>query len=73
MRLSYLAYSFSIALMFLSFVLLTPIIVALIFKENSAILPFIIASASALMTSAVLRKVVKGVSQIKSINDIKKR
>lgn len=72
MRLSYLAYSFSIALMFLSFVLLVPIIVALIFKENGAILPFIVASASALMTSAVLRKIVKGVSQIKSINDIRK-
>ena len=72
MRLSYLAYAFSIALMFISFVLLVPIIVALIFRENQSILPFIIASASALMTSAVLRKLIKGASQLKSINDIKK-
>ena len=41
-------------------------------KENQAILPFIIASASALMTSAVLRKLIRGASQLKSINDIKK-
>jgi trk system potassium uptake protein TrkH len=58
--------------MYFSFVLLVPIIVALIFGENHAILPFLIASATALMTSVTLRKVIKGTSQIKSINDIKK-
>ena len=72
MRLTYLAYAFSLAMMYFSIVLLIPIIVALIYQENNAILPFIIAAATALMASATLRKIVPGTSQIKSINDIKK-
>lgn len=72
MRLTYLAYAFSLAIMYFSFVLLVPIIVALAFGETNAILPFIIAAATALMTSVTLRKIIKGTSQIKSINDIKK-
>ena len=56
MRLSYLAYTFSLAMMYFSFVLLVPIIVAIIFNETNAILPFIIAGASALMLSVTLKK-----------------
>ncbi len=72
MRLTYLAYAFSLAMMYFSIVLLLPIIVALIYGEMQAILPFIIAAASALMIAGTLRKVVKGTSKVKSINDIKK-
>ena len=72
MRLSYLAYTFSLAMMYFSFVLLVPILVAIIFNETSAILPFIIAGASALMIATTLKKLVPGTSQIKSVNDIKK-
>lgn len=72
MRLTYLAYAFSLAMMFFSIVLLVPIVVALIFNEMQAVLPFIVASVSALMTAAVIRKSVRGASQVKSINDIKK-
>ena len=72
MRLSYLAYTFSLAMMYFSFVLLVPIIVAIIFNETNAILPFIIASASALMLSVTLKKIIPGASLVKSINDIKK-
>ena len=72
MRLSYLAYTFSLAMMYFSFVLLIPIIPALIFKETNAVLPFIIAGASAFLLSTTLRKLFKGTSQIKSVNDIKK-
>lgn len=72
MRLTYLTYAFSLAIMYFSFVLLVPIIVALAFGETNAILPFIIAAATALMTSVTMKKIVKGTSQIKSINDIKK-
>ncbi len=71
MRLTYLAYAFSLAMMYFSIVLLLPIIVALIYGEMQAILPFIIAAASALMIAGTLRKVVKGTSKVKSINDIK--
>ena len=72
MRLSYLAYTFSLVMMYFSLVLLVPIIVAVIFNETSSILPFIIASASALMFSITLKKLIPGASLIKSVNDIKK-
>ena len=72
MRPTYLAYTFSLAMMYFSIVLLIPIIVALIYNETHAILPFIIAGGTALTLGATLRKIVKGTSQIKSINDIKK-
>ena len=72
MRISYLAYTFSLAMMYFSFMLLIPIIVALIYNETNAVLPFIIAASSALLISVTLRKIISGISQIKSINDIKK-
>ena len=72
MRLTYLAYTFSIVMMYFSFVLLIPILVALLYQESNAVLPFLIAGASALMISVTLKKLIPGVSLIKSINDIKK-
>lgn len=72
MRLTYLAYTFSLAMMYLSIVLLIPIIVALIYNEMNAILPFIIAASSALLIGITLRKIIPSTSQIKTINDIKK-
>ena len=72
MRLSYLAYSFSLTIMYFSFVLILPIIVALYYHETQAILPFLIAASTALMTSITIKKVIKGTSAIKSINDIRK-
>ena len=72
MRISYLAYTFSLAMMYFSFMLLIPIIVALIYSETNAVLPFIIAASSALLISVTLRKIIPGISQIKNINDIKK-
>lgn len=72
MRLTYLAYSFSLAMMYFSFVLMIPILVAFFYHEYNAVLPFLTAGASALMISATLKKIVKDTSQIKSINDIKK-
>lgn len=72
MRLSYLSYAFSLAMMYLSIVLAIPIVVALIFAETQAILPFLIASTTALMCSITLKKIIPGTSELKSINDIKK-
>ena len=72
MRISYLAYTFSLAMMYFSFMLLIPIIVALIYNETNAILPFIIASFSAFLISITLKKIIPSISQIKTINDIKK-
>ncbi len=72
MRLTYLAYTFSLAMMYFSIALFLPIIVALIYHETNAVLPFIIAGSSALMIASVLKNLIKGVKEIKSINDIKK-
>ena len=72
MRLSYLAYTFSIVVMYFSFVLLIPILVAFIFQETQAVLPFLIAGASALLLSITLKKIISGANKIKSVNDIKK-
>ena len=72
MRLSYLAYSFSLAIMYFSIVLLMPVFVALHYHETNAVLPFIIAGTLALMISGILRKIIPGAAKIKSINDIKK-
>lgn len=72
MRIAYLAYTFSLAMMYFSIVLLMPIIVALINNEMNSVLPFIVAASSALLTAVTLRKIVPGASSIKSVNDIKK-
>lgn len=72
MRLTYLAYTFSLAMLYFSIVIAVPIVVALIYQEYNAILPFLTAGISALLLSFALKKFVKGVSEIKSINDIKK-
>ena len=71
MRLSYLAYTFSLAMMYFSFVLLIPIIVALIFNETSAILPFVYSGILALIISLFFKYIVPKSSRIDSINDIK--
>ena len=72
MRLNYLAYSFSLVLMYFSFVLLVPIIVALIYNETQAILPFIVSGILAIALSSFFRIIIPKNSQLKSINDIKK-
>lgn len=72
MRLNYLAYTFSLAMMYFSIVLLIPIIIALIYGETNAIMPFVVAGLSAFLLSVILRFTVKGTSEIKTVNDIKK-
>ena len=72
MRLTYLAYSFSLTIMYFSFVLLLPILVAIYYHETAAIFPFLLTGAFALMIAVTIRRVVKGIAKIKSINDIKK-
>lgn len=56
MRLTYLAYAFSLALMYFSIVLMLPIFVAIFYGETQAILPFLIAAASSLLIGVTLRK-----------------
>lgn len=72
MRLTYLAYTFSLAMMYFSIMLTIPVIIALIYGEFNAVLPFVAAALSAIVLSFVLKKTVSDVDKIKSINDIKK-
>ena len=72
MRPAYLAYTFSLTMMYFSFVLLFPISVAIYYHETNAILPFLATAAAALMLSVTIRKLISGSERIKSINDIKK-
>lgn len=72
MRLNYLAYSFSLTIMYFSFILFFPIIIAFYYHETYAILPFLFTGTVALMISTTIKKIIKETSAIKSINDIKK-
>ena len=72
MRLSYLAYTFSLSIMYFSVLLLVPILIALYYHETSAIFPFFFAATIAFLISVTLRKVIPGASLVKNINDIKK-
>ena len=72
MRLTYLAYAFSLAMKYFSFVLLIPALVGLLYGEYNAIFPFILSAVLVFLLSFVLKRIVKGTSEIKTINDIKK-
>lgn len=72
MRLTYLAYTFSLTMMYFGFVLLIPICVAIFYHETTAVLPFITAATTAILLSLGIKKAVKGAEMISSINDIKK-
>ena len=71
MRLSYLAYTFSLITKYLGIVMLVPLVIAIFYKEYSAIFPFFV-SFLILFLFSVLLKTKKTVREIKSINDIKK-
>jgi len=72
MRLTYLAYTFSLVMKYFSIVLIFPAIIAIWFKEYSAVHPFIIAAISIMMLASIIKRVVPNAKNIKSINDIKK-
>ena len=71
MRLSYLACSFGLVIMYFGIVLLLPVVAALCFGEFRSVLPFLIASGMAFLLSFIFKKV-KGADKIQSLNDIKK-
>lgn len=72
MRITYLAYTFSLAMIYFSIILLFPIVIALVYKEFNAMLPFFIAAVTSLMSGVVLRSLFPSISQVKTVNDIKK-
>ena len=72
MRLTYLAYTFSLVMKYFSIVLIFPIIIAIWFQEYSAMHPFLISALSALIIASTIKRIIPGAKNIKSINDIKK-
>ena len=57
---------------YFSIVLIFPAIVALWFKEYSAIHPFLIAALGIMILASVIKRIIPNTKNIKSINDIKK-
>ena len=72
MRLTYLAYTFSLTMKYFSMVLIVPVIVALFYSEYSATYPFLISAFTAMILASTIKRIVPGAKNIKTINDIKK-
>lgn len=72
MRLNYLANAIGLIMIYIGIVILSPIAVALYYKEYSSVVPFAAAALISILTGLALRKFVKEASQVDSLNDIKK-
>lgn len=72
MRINYLAYALGLILMYAGLVILAPVIVAIIDKDMTSILPFVTASFIAVSTGYGFRKFAKRANEIENLNDIKK-
>ena len=72
MRLNYLANAIGLVMMYIGLVLLSPVVVALLYKEMTSILPFITAALISIILGYCFRKFVKNASTLENLNDIKK-
>lgn len=72
MRLNYIAYALGLMLMYISLVILSPAIVAVICGDFNSIFPFFTASVICAVSGFCLRKFVKGASELDNMNDIRK-
>ena len=72
MRLSYIVNAISLIMLYISLVLLLPIIVALISKDFNSVLPFISAAILAAGFGYLMRKLVPKSCELENLNDIKK-
>ena len=72
MRLNYLANAIGMILKYIGFVILIPIIVAIIYKDYISILPFLTAGIASISLGYALRKFIKNAYRIENLNDIKK-
>lgn len=72
MRITYLAYALGLILMYAGLVILAPVVVAIIDKDSSSILPFVTASVIAVSAGYGFRKFAKRANEIENLNDIKK-
>ncbi len=72
MRLTYLAYTFSLVMKYFSIVLLFPIVIAIWYSEFHSVHPFLISAISSILVASIIKRIVPRADQIKTINDIKK-
>lgn len=70
MRINYITSALGLILFYFGFVILTPIIVALVYKDYSSIVPFVTASVISLSTGFFLMKIL---TPPENYNDLKKR
>lgn len=72
MRLNYLANALALVMKYISIVILTPAIVAVVCKDFYSVIPFVTASVISATLGFILRKSVKGADKVENLNDIKK-
>lgn len=72
MRIKYFMYCFAVSLRFLGFLTCIPCLVALIYKEFSSVIPFLLTAMIMISCSYVCQKIVNSKGRFKGINDIKK-
>ena len=72
MRLNYLANAIGVILKYIGFVILVPILFAVIYRDYVSILPFLAAGIASIASGYALRKFVKNAYSLENLNDIKK-
>lgn len=72
MRLNYLANALALVMKYISFVILSPVIVAIICGDFHSVFPFVSASVISALFGFILKKSVKGADTVENLNDIKK-
>lgn len=71
MRLNYLTYAFEIILRHFGFILLTPCIFSIYFKEYDSAVPFVVTAFISFFVSFLLKSII-GKKHLENMNDIKK-
>lgn len=72
MRSDYIANATGLTMIYTGFVILTPVIVALMYGEFNSIIPFITAAIISSILGYIVRKAVPGAAELENLNDIKK-
>ena len=72
MRLSYILNALSTVIMYIGLFLLLPVLVALIYKEQASVVPFMSASVLSVGVGFLMRKICPQASSLENLNDIKK-
>ena len=72
MRLSYIVNAISLMMMYISLVLLLPVLAAVITKDLNSVMPFISAAVLSAGFGYLMRKLVPKACELENLNDIKK-